>query len=75
MKMKIVDLKADMRNIDVLFRVITKGEIREIQSRDGKELKLSEVEVGDSTGRIFLSFGLRDSVIFWMFILFLIKLY
>jgi len=53
--MKIVDLKADMRNVDVLFRVITKGEIREIQSREGKELNLSEVEVGDSTGRIYLS--------------------
>ena len=55
MKMKIVDLKADMRNVDVLFRVIAKGEIREILSRDGKELNLSEVEVGDSTGRIYLS--------------------
>ncbi|NHJ33491.1 MAG: single-stranded DNA-binding protein [Asgard group archaeon] len=53
--MKIVDLKADMRNVDVRFRVIEKGEIREIQSRDGKTLNLSEAEVGDSTGRIYLT--------------------
>jgi len=53
--MKIVDLKADMRNIDVRFRVIEKGEIKVIQSRDGKELNLAEVEVGDGTGRIYLT--------------------
>lgn len=53
--MKIVNLKADMRNIDIRFRVISKGEIREIISGDGKELRLSEVEVGDETGRIYLT--------------------
>jgi ssDNA-binding replication factor A large subunit len=55
MKMKIVDLKADMRNVDIKFRVIEKGEIRVIESRDGKELNLAEVEVGDGTGRIYLT--------------------
>jgi replication factor A1 len=53
--MKINKLVADMRNVDVRFRVIQKGEVREIESRDGKLLKLSEVEVGDETGRIFLT--------------------
>ena len=53
--MKINQLQADMRNVDIRFRVIKKGEIREIASKDGKELKLSEVEVGDDTGRIFLT--------------------
>ncbi len=53
--MQILNLKADMRNIDVRFRVITKGEIREIISGDGRELRLSEVEVGDETGRIYLT--------------------
>jgi len=53
--MNINDLKADMRNVDIRFRVIKKGEIKTIQSRDGKELTLSEVEVGDSTGRIVLT--------------------
>ncbi|MBD3192692.1 MAG: single-stranded DNA-binding protein [Candidatus Heimdallarchaeota archaeon] len=53
--MKIIDLKADMRNVDIRFRVIDKGEIKEITTRDGKKLKLSEVEVGDDTGRIYLT--------------------
>jgi replication factor A1 len=53
--LEIINLKADMRNVDVRFRVITKGEIREIQSSDGKILNLAEVEVGDGTGRIFLT--------------------
>lgn len=53
--MKINQLLADMRNVDIRFRVIKKGEPREISSADGKELQLSEVEVGDDTGRIFLT--------------------
>ena len=53
--MKIIELKADMRNVDVRFRVISKGEPREITTRDGKVLRLSEVEVGDDTGRIYLT--------------------
>ncbi|HUT81587.1 MAG TPA: hypothetical protein VMZ29_10330 [Candidatus Bathyarchaeia archaeon] len=53
--MKINQLKADMRNVDIRFRVIKKGEIREISSQNGKELNLSEVEVGDDTGRIYLT--------------------
>ena len=53
--MKIGQLLADMRNVDIRFRVITKGEIRTIQSQEGKELKLSEVIVGDETGRIILT--------------------
>ncbi len=53
--MKINKLLADMRNIDIRFRVIKKGEPREISSADGKELQLAEVEVGDDTGRIFLT--------------------
>ena len=53
--MKINDLKADMRNVDIRFRVIQKGEIKEITNRDGKTLNLSEVEVGDDSGRIYLT--------------------
>ncbi len=53
--MKINQLLADMRNVDIRFRVIQKGEPREISSADGKELQLAEVEVGDDTGRIFLT--------------------
>jgi len=53
--MKINKLLADMRNVDIRFRVIKKGEPREISSADGKELQLAEVEVGDDTGRIFLT--------------------
>jgi ssDNA-binding replication factor A large subunit len=48
-KMKIANLVADMRNVDVRFRVLKKGEIKEISSRDGKTLQLSEVEVGDDS--------------------------
>jgi len=54
-KLNIKDLQADMRNVDIRFRVVKKGEIKTVQSRDGKELTLSEVEVGDSTGRIILT--------------------
>ncbi|MFW9924805.1 MAG: single-stranded DNA-binding protein [Candidatus Thorarchaeota archaeon] len=53
--MKINQLQADMRNVDIKFRVVKKGEIREIQSGDGKSLKLSEVIVGDDTGKIYLT--------------------
>ncbi|MEA2070755.1 MAG: hypothetical protein U9O98_05630 [Asgard group archaeon] len=53
--MKIIDLQADMRNVDISFRVIKKGEIREITTRNGKKLNLSEVEVGDESGRIILT--------------------
>jgi replication factor A1 len=53
--LKINDLKADMRNVDIRFRVIEKGEIKEITNREGKTLNLSEVEVGDETGRIYLT--------------------
>ncbi|MHA1557181.1 MAG: hypothetical protein ACTSPM_09640 [Candidatus Heimdallarchaeota archaeon] len=42
--MKISKLLADMRNVDIRFRVIKKGEPREISSADGKELQLAEVE-------------------------------
>lgn len=44
-----------MRNVDIRFRVIEKGEIKEITNREGKTLSLSEVEVGDDTGRIYLT--------------------
>ncbi|TFG00197.1 MAG: hypothetical protein EU542_08295 [Promethearchaeota archaeon] len=50
-----------MRNLDIRFRVIDKGEIKEISTRNGKELKLAEVEVGDETGRIFLTLW-EDSI-------------
>lgn len=53
--MKIINLLADMRNVDIRFRVIKIGEIKEIASRDGKTLQLSEVEVGDDSGRIYLT--------------------
>ncbi|NHJ85481.1 MAG: hypothetical protein FK734_08465 [Asgard group archaeon] len=53
--MKIIDLKADMRNVDIRFRVIEMGEIKEISTRDGKTLNLAEIEVGDDTGRIYLT--------------------
>ena len=53
--LKIIDLKADMRNVDIRFRVIQKGEMKEITNRVGKTLNLSEVEVGDETGRIYLT--------------------
>jgi replication factor A1 len=53
--MEIKELKADMRNVDIRFRVIDKGEIKEISTRDGKELQLAEVEVGDESGRIYLT--------------------
>ena len=53
--MKIGQLQADMRNVDIRFRVIKKGEVRDIALNDGKELQLSEVEIGDDTGRIYLT--------------------
>ena len=53
--MKINDLVADMRNVDIRFRLINKGEKREISTRDGKVLNLSEAEIGDNSGRIMLT--------------------
>ncbi|HID90869.1 TPA: single-stranded DNA-binding protein [Candidatus Bathyarchaeota archaeon] len=49
--MKIVDLKPGMRAVDVLFKVVEKGEPRETMSRK----RVADVLVGDETGCVVMT--------------------
>jgi replication factor A1 len=56
-KMRKVDsLKSRMRNLNVIVKIVSKGEAREITSRrDGKVHSVAEALVGDETGCVLLS--------------------
>ncbi|MHA1167551.1 MAG: single-stranded DNA-binding protein [Candidatus Hodarchaeales archaeon] len=55
-KMKIDELTAYAKRIEVVFKVIGKGEIREITSKKtGESHNLCDIQVGDSTGNIILT--------------------
>ncbi len=54
--MKINDLKPRNKGIDLVFKVVSKGEPREVMSKlDGSTHRVSDVLVGDSTGTIILT--------------------
>ncbi|MCL4336122.1 MAG: single-stranded DNA-binding protein [Candidatus Thermoplasmatota archaeon] len=52
---KIKDLTPESRRVNVLAKVISKGEPKEIQTRFGEEKSVTEVYIGDETGKIILS--------------------
>ncbi len=56
MQMNVGNLKPRDRNVDLVFKVVSKGEVREVTSRtDGSTHKVSDVLVGDSTGTVILT--------------------
>ncbi len=56
MQKNIEDLKPREKGLDVVFKVVDKGEPREVTSKlDGSTHKVSDVLVGDSTGTVILT--------------------
>ena len=52
---KIKDLTPESRRVNVLAKVVSKGEPKQIQTRFGEEKSVTEVYIGDDTGKIILS--------------------
>lgn len=51
----VAELKPRMRNLTIAFKVIEKGEIREVTSRkDGEQHRVADIRVGDSTGTVLV---------------------
>ena len=48
-------LTEDARGITIRVRVLSKDQPRVVKTKDGKEHRVVDIEVGDRTGRIFLS--------------------
>ncbi len=53
--MKIGDLGPRSRNVNVHFKVVTAGDVREVHSRDGSSHTVADVLVGDDTGTVYLT--------------------
>lgn len=61
-KLSVAELKPRMRNLHVTFKVLEKGEPREVTSRsDGETHKVADAIVGDSSGTVVIP--LWDSAI------------
>ena len=54
-EVKIGDLTTNSKRVNVYFKVINKGEPREVSSRDGGTHRVSDVLVGDDSGTILMS--------------------
>lgn len=52
---KVKDLKPDLKQVNVLAKVVSVGEAKEIPSKFGSPRRVSEVVVGDETGTVVLS--------------------
>lgn len=52
---KIKDLTPESRRVNVLAKVVSIGEPKQIQTRFGEEKSVTEVYIGDDTGKIILS--------------------
>jgi len=53
-RIKVMDLKPSMNNLDIVVRVISSGEPKVINTRSGQRT-ISEAVVGDDTGRVKLT--------------------
>jgi replication factor A1 len=52
----VAELRPRMRSLNITFKVIEKGEVREVVSRrDGENHRVLDAVVGDSTGTVILS--------------------
>ena len=52
---KIKDLTPESRRVNVLAKVVSIGEPKQIQTRFGEEKSVTEIYIGDDTGKIILS--------------------
>lgn len=52
---KIKDLTPSSRRVNVLGKVVSVGEPKEIQTRFGEQKSVTEVVIGDETGKVILS--------------------
>ncbi len=52
---KIKDLTPSSRRVNVLGKVVSVGEPKEIQTRFGEQKSVTEVVIGDDTGKVILS--------------------
>ncbi len=52
---KIKDLTPSSRRVNVLGKVVSVGEPKEIQTRFGEQKSVTEVIIGDETGKVILS--------------------
>ncbi len=52
---KIKDLSPSSRRVNVLGKVVSAGEPKQIQTRFGEEKSVTEVILGDETGKVILS--------------------
>jgi len=53
--MKIADLGPRSRNVNVVFKVVETGDVREVHSRDGSSHTVADVTVGDDTGTVVMA--------------------
>lgn len=52
---KIKDLTSESRSVNILAKVLSKSEPKAIQTKFGEEKSVTEVYVGDDTGKVILS--------------------
>ncbi len=52
---KIKDLSPSSRRVNVLGKVLTIGETKDIQTRMGEQKQVTEVVIGDDTGKVTMS--------------------
>jgi len=52
---KIGDLGPRSRNVNVLFKVVKAGDVREVHSRDGSDHTVADILVGDDTGSVYMA--------------------
>lgn len=53
--MKLRDLKPGMRGVDIVARVVERGEVREFQRSDGSRGRVASLLLEDETGRVRMS--------------------
>jgi len=54
--LKIGKIETDLNNVSVIGKVVNEPSIRNITTKDGREIKLLEVVIGDKTGQIKIPF-------------------
>ena len=52
---KIKDLTPESRSVNILAKVLSKSEPKAIQTKFGEEKSVTEVYIGDDTGKVILS--------------------
>lgn len=59
--MQISELRPNAKKIDLVFKVLSKGEVRDVVAKmSGQPLKVCEATVGDASGTVLLSLWNED---------------